>query len=277
VTSDWQWDPTLFAGAAQYYQRGRAPYAAGLAEAMQRTLALDGTGRLLDVGCGPGKVAFLVAHLFTEIVGVDADAAMLTEAARIAAERGVTNARWVHCRAEELPVGLGTFRVVTFAASFHWFDRPRVAATVRDMLVPGGVVIHVDSHHQEGFASTAPLPHPLPPDDRIADVRRRFLGADRRAGQGIRNTSPDDEDDIFRAAGFMGPQRVTVADGRVIERTSDDIVANVFSSSATAPHLFGDRLAAFEADVRGVLADASPSGRFSLRLPDNELKIWRPR
>ena len=33
--------------------------------------------------------------------------------------------------------------------------------------------------------------------------------------------------------------------------------------------------AEFEADVRRVLAEASPDGTFSLRLPDNELKIWR--
>ena len=31
----------------------------------------------------------------------------------------------------DLSAGLGSFRAVTFAASFHWMDRPRVA------LVPG--------------------------------------------------------------------------------------------------------------------------------------------
>jgi len=49
----------------------------------------------------------------------------------------------------------------------------------------------------------------------------------------------------------------------------------VFSLSSTAPHLFGDRQADFERDVREVLARASPSGRFSVRLPDNVLRIWR--
>ena len=42
-----------------------------------------------------------------------------------------------------------------------------------------------------------------------------------------------------------------------------------------APHLFGDRLPLFEADLRRVLAEASPDGAFAVRLPDNELKIWR--
>ena len=68
---------------------------------------------------------------------------------------------------------------------------------------------------------------------------------------------------------------VTVPDQRAVEQTADDIVARVFSSSSTAPHLFSDRRDHFEADVRRVLARASPSGRFSVRLPDNILRIWR--
>ena len=65
---DWKWDPSLFAGAAAYYDRGRLPYAPGLANAMADALHLDGTGRLLDVGCGPGTVARRLAHVFAEVV-----------------------------------------------------------------------------------------------------------------------------------------------------------------------------------------------------------------
>ena len=36
-------------------------------------LTLDGRGRLLDVGCGPGTLALSLATLFGEVVGVDAD------------------------------------------------------------------------------------------------------------------------------------------------------------------------------------------------------------
>jgi hypothetical protein len=68
---------------------------------------------------------------------------------------------------------------------------------------------------------------------------------------------------------------VTVPDQRIVTRTADDIVARVFSSSSTVPHLFGERRADYEADMREILAQASPSGRFSVRLPDNILRIWR--
>jgi hypothetical protein len=80
---------------------------------------------------------------------------------------------------------------------------------------------------------------------------------------------------VFREAGFVPAQRVTVPDQRVIERTADDVVAYVFSLSSTAPRLFGDRREAFEADMREILARASAPGRFSVRLPDNVLRIWR--
>jgi hypothetical protein len=42
------------------------------------------------------------------------------------------------------------------------------------------------------------------------------------------------------------------------------------------PGLFGNRLAQFEAELRTLLAQASPSGLFSVILPDNILRIWRP-
>jgi cyclopropane fatty-acyl-phospholipid synthase-like methyltransferase len=34
-------------------------------------LGLDGSGRLLDVGCGPGVLAVRLAHLFEDAVGLD--------------------------------------------------------------------------------------------------------------------------------------------------------------------------------------------------------------
>src|SRR5215216_2382605 len=139
----WQWDETLFEGSAAYYERGRLPYPPGLADALAAALALDGRGRLLDVGCGPGTVALRVAHLFEEVVGLDADAGMIAEAGRRAAELGVGNARWVRALAEELPAGLEMFRVATFAQSFHWMERERVAAAVYGMIEPGGAFVQV--------------------------------------------------------------------------------------------------------------------------------------
>lgn len=271
---DWQWDETLFQGAAAYYERGRLPNSPQLAASFQAALRLDGTGRLLDVGCGPGTVARRLADLFDEVVGIDADAEMVAEAGRLSETAGLHKARWIHMRAERLPADLGVFRVVTFAASFHWMDRHAVARTVHQMLEPAGALVHVDNRHQDSLA-----PSSLPPVPRaeIDELRMHFLGPERRAGASIRNTSPGNEAAVFRTAGFDGPEVVIAPDGRDLERSVDDLVAEVFSMSSSAPHLFGDRRSSFEAELRELLtAAAGAHGRFGVRLPDNELNIWRP-
>jgi len=272
----WEWDATLFRGSARYYERGRLPYPPGLADAIAATLALDRRGRLLDVGCGPGTIALRLAHLFAEVVGLDPDADMLVEAERRAAELGIGHARWVRARAEDLPAGLGAVRVATFAASFHWMDRDRVAAAVLAMLEPGGAFVQV-SAPQDGLpAPDRPLPYPLPPRAAIAALVRRYLGPTRRAGQGVlRHGTPGDEAAVLRRAGFPDPEIVVVGGRAVIERTIDDLVAAVYSTSSSAPHLFGPRLAAFDGELRAVLAAATPSGRFAEQTADAEVRVWR--
>ena len=178
--------------------------------------------------------------------------------------------------AEDLPGDLGRFRVVTFAQSLHWIEQPAVLSAVRSMLLPNGAAVHVDTAAQSQDGSEAgALPFPSPPDARMSELRKTYLGPDRRAGQGVRNTSPAGEDEVFRAVGFVGPQRVRVPDGRILERSVDDIVAEKFSVSSTAPHLFGDQKSSFESELRRLLLETSPTGRFCVQLVDNELKVWR--
>lgn len=269
MTDAWKWDPSLYSGSAGYYARGRAAYPPALATAFAAELELDGSGRLLDVGCGPGSLTLLLAGSFEEAVGLDADADMLGEAARLAALAGIGRCRWVHRRAEELPAGLGRFRLVTFAQSFHWFDRARVAGAVRGMLEPGGACAHVHATTHQGTESS--VPH-----DEIAELVRAYLGSVRRAGQG---TLPDGtaggESEIYRGAGLRGPRRFEVP-GRVVTRTADEVVAGVFSLSSAAPHLFGDRRAEFEAELRAVLHRASPAGTFTERLSEIAVDLWWP-
>jgi len=268
------WNPTLYAGAAAHYASGRAAYPPELADLLVRELGLDGTGRLLDVGCGPGSLTLLLAPHFAAATGVDADQDMLAEAARLAAAAGLRTVEWRQLRAEELPAGLGPYRVVTFAQSFHWMDRPRVAAAVRGMLDPGGVCVHVHATTHQGVDAGRPLPHPEPPRAAVADLVRRHLGPHRRGGWGAPATGPGGETEIYRGAGFTGPRRLELP-GAVLDRTVDQVVAAVLSVSGSAPHLFGDRLPAFEADLRALLAEhAGPAGVFSQQMREIAVDIW---
>lgn len=264
-----RWDDLLYRGSAEYYARGRLPYPPEIVDAFRDVLELDGRGRLLDVGCGPGSLALLLAPLFERVVGVDADADMLLAAEREADRRGVANAEWVHSRAEDLDSRLGVFRVVTFAQSFHWMDRERVAAVVRHLLGPDGAWVHTGATTHRGVCTVEGLPWPMPPHEEITSLVERYLGP-------VRRTGVSGEEDVMAAAGYRGPVRIEVGGGRVFERTDDDVVASVYSLSYAAPHLFGERLGEFEAELRALLRSVSPTGVFSERQREVELVIWRP-
>jgi SAM-dependent methyltransferase len=274
------WDETLYAGAARFYADGRLPYPSEMAPALAGALGLDGTGRLLDVGCGPGSVTIPLSAVFASAVGVDADPDMIAVARERADRAGVRTIEWRHLRAEELPGDLGGFRVVTFAQSFHWFDRERVAAAARRMLDPGGAVVHVQATTHEGVRGPAALPAPEPPRAAIRQLVRDHLGEHRRAGRStvVGGETPGNEAQIFRDAGFDGPRSVPVESADdVFVRDEDQVVASVFSLSYAAPHLFGEHLADFEADLRRLLREASPDGRFAERRRPVQLDIWVPR
>ena len=281
VDLGWQWDPSLYAGSASYYVRGRVAYPRALIDAVVDELRLDGTGRLLDIGCGPGSLTLPLAGWFEHATGLDADADMLAEAARQAELAYVENVTWIRMQAEELCAELGPYRVATLAQSFHWMDRARVARAVHGVIEPGGVVVHVHATTHEGGDTRAPLPHPRPPRHDIGELIESFLGSRRRAGRSILpDTAATEaevgrrEAEIYRAAGFGDPTRLEIP-GTVVDRTDDDVVASVFSLSSAAPHLFGERVDEFEATLRRLLARTSPDGRFSEQLREIAIDIWR--
>ena len=267
------YDPTIYLGAARYYAKGRPAYSAELASTLTTELGLDGTGRLLDVGCGPGVVALELAGLFTEAIGLDPDADMLAEAAARAKELGVENARWVHTRAEDIAqLRLGECRVVTFGQSFHWTDRERVAETIYDLLEPGGALVLI-VHTVEGREVPPGPDHPAIPHDEIRSLIEDYLGAERRAGQG-RACAPPDRYEAALARTRFGAPRVVFAPGRPdIVRDIDSVVAGYYSLSWAAPHLFGDRRASYEADLRALLRARSSDGLFRDWPGDTEILI----
>jgi hypothetical protein len=86
--------------------------------------------------------------------------------------------------------------------------------------------------------------------------------------------TPSDEDEVFRAAGFDGPERLQIP-GRTLDRSAAEVRASVYSLSSAAPHLFGADLDRFDAALRTLLAQASPDGWFSERVGPITLSIWR--
>ncbi len=166
------YDPTLFRGSAAYYTHGRPPYSRSLVSTLANEVGLDGAGRMLDVGCGPGVLTLTFADLFGEAIGLDPDAEMLAEGARRADRAGIANIRWTQARAEDIPeLDLGAFKLVTFGQSFHWTDRERVAEAVYEILEPGGALALIGHAHAGRPQPPGPGHPPIPHDAVRALIR----------------------------------------------------------------------------------------------------------
>jgi trans-aconitate methyltransferase len=79
------YDPTIYLGAAVHHAGGRPAYSRELGAVLAAEVGLDGTGRLLDVGCGPGVLTVELADRFEQAIDLDPDADMLAERERRAA------------------------------------------------------------------------------------------------------------------------------------------------------------------------------------------------
>jgi SAM-dependent methyltransferase len=256
------YDPTIYQGAAAHYRYGRPPYSPQLEAVLSEEAGLDGRGRLLDAGCGPGILTVRLAPLFEGVVGLDPDADMLTEGRRAAEEEGLANVRWVQAPAEDLPTAApGPYRLVTFGQSFHWTNEERVAEAVYDMLGPGGslaLIVHTVSGRPR---PPSPGPPPIPHEE-IRMLVARHLGSTRRAGQGVSAPRQHRFQDVLAKTRYGEPRVLFLPGVPDLVRESESVLSGYFSLSSSAPHLFPDGGRAFAQDVRALLADRSHQGLF---------------
>jgi len=269
------YDPTIYLGSAAHYRNGRPAYSPELEAFLTHKTGLDGKGRLLDVGCGPGVLTVRLAHLFTQAVGLDPDAGMLAEGRRAAEENGVMNIRWAQGLAEDLPaVAPGPYRLVTFGQSFHWTDEQQVAETVYDMLEPGGALALI-VHTVTGRPRPPDPGVPAIPHDEIKALVEKYLGSNRRAGQGIAPERTHRFEDVLPRTRFGVPQQFFVPGIPDLLRDSESVLSGYFSHASAAPHLFGDRVDDFAREVRSLLARRSADGVFWDWPGDTEVVMGR--
>ncbi len=153
-------------------------------------------------------------------------------------------------------------RVVTFGQSFHRTDRVRVAEAVYDVLEPGGsmvLIFHDPSRPApQQLLDTPPIPH-----DEVDRLIGAYLGSERRSGaRPAASYVAERFEETLARTRFGGP-RVSYAPGPPhLVRDIDGVIAGYLSMSFAAPHLFGMRLDDFITELRDLLEQRSPTGRF---------------
>jgi len=130
--------PDRFRSAAAHYLVGRPAYAPALILRVAELCGLDGRGRLLDLGCGPGQLAAALAPFVTDVLAVDPEPEMLAVGERLAQGAAVT---FRQGSSQDLDPEWGRFRAVTIGRAFHWMDRAETARRLDAMIEPGGALV----------------------------------------------------------------------------------------------------------------------------------------
>lgn len=234
-----------FDSTVPYYARYREPYPASFFREVARRLGLQGTERLIDIGCGPGSLAIGFAPYVRLCVGVDLETEMLA-AARVEAARAGVHVELVQARMEDLPPDIGCFQAVTIGRALHWFDREGAIAVLERILAPNGWIAicgtRTYSAAAQGWAG------------KFHDIRRAW------------SSDPDEScyhiniEDWFRGSRFAKADEIQVTETQQVR--IQDLIGRALSLSTTSPEVLGDRRTAFEAAMREALEPLSKGGLF---------------
>ena len=131
--------PDLYRGTAEYYDRFRLSYPDTLISDLAHRTGASGRGRLLDLACGTGQLAFALRSSFAEVWAVDQEPDMVAVvAAKAASGDGAPRVLPVVASAEELDAPPAHFSVAVIGNAFHRLPRDLVAGRVHGWLRPGG-------------------------------------------------------------------------------------------------------------------------------------------
>src|SRR5215472_4697429 len=248
--------PDAFVGTADDYVRYRVPYPRALLDAFLAEACLPPNAKLLDLGCGPGRVSLPIADRFAEVLAIDPEPEMVEAGRREAARQGVVNICWRVSRAEDFKAPAGAFDLVTIGEAFHRMDRARVACLAFNWLKRAGALVTLGSGGPEATAA----PWRSAWDSVVSD----FTGAEPARRLGAPNATPaeelaDQERDIG-AAGYVDIR--TRSFGFPHEWTLEALLGYARSTSTMSRNALGARHADFEAALTRVLLSFDSSGRY---------------
>ncbi len=169
-----------FDSVADLYDRVRPHYPPALFRDLAELAGVGRDTRLLEIGCGTGQATVPLAELGADVLAIDLGPRMAAKAAaKLAA---FESARVLVADFDTWQPQVSHFDVIFSATAFHWLDAATRMDRTADLLLPGGKLATVATHHIAGgtesfFAEVQAYyrryepgwtPHELLPADRIA-------------------------------------------------------------------------------------------------------------
>jgi ubiquinone/menaquinone biosynthesis C-methylase UbiE len=143
-----------FARTAERVAAHQDARAARLAQQVQEFVELQGDERALDVGTGAGALAFALAPLLREVVGLDP----VPELLELAQERALPNTQFVEGDGTALPFPDASFDLTGTHRTLHHVAQPeRIVAELARVTRPGGRVLVVDQLAPDDPSAAAAL------------------------------------------------------------------------------------------------------------------------
>jgi SAM-dependent methyltransferase len=265
----------VFDEVAEDYDQVRAGYPTEIvASALDRARLTPGA-RVLEIGCGTGKLTEVLVGLGLRVDAVDPGARMVAAARRrLGSSEGVA----FHIgRFEDIALPLASFYAAFSATAFHWLDARVSWRKVASSLRPGGLLAlltHATLHDERSaedeagfrallrdYAPAVAESHSPP-----RDLETLLSGAMRRSGNasevwdwimgdGRHNLSDAEAARLFEDVDI----RAVVSE---VERTADELLAH-FRTTSLYFQIDPDKRDAFEDDDRRRVEAAGGSLPFS--------------
>lgn len=256
--------PDRFHNAAPHYLSGRPAYSPALIRRVAQRVGLDGTQRLLDLGCGPGQLSLAFASWVGQALAIDPEPAMLEVASQLGA--GIApNVEYRQGSSYDLGTGLGTFHLAVIGRAFHWMDRADTLARLNRIVAERGAI---------ALFNTSQLDDPQRPWAAQYRALVEQQASSDPARQQRRSADWESHVDVLARSAFPAIERLSVIEYRRV--SAGQLKARPLSMSSLARERLGARLDTLLADIDALVAEHASDGWLIERIESTVTLALRP-
>lgn len=224
----------VFMGTAKYYATFRPEIPADVVNYLKGKYNLDGSGLLLDIGCGTGISTRAFAPFFSRVIAFDINQEMLSEAI---SQDTTHNIEWRLCSDDDLNLGEEKIKLAIAIRSFNWMNQYHFLKRLHGNLEDGGVVSIIgDGSFWTGKEAW---------QKKVKEVIQGFLGTERKAGKEKKYNAPIEPYTItLEKNGYVDVDYKSIP---IIRHwTVETIIGYLYSTSFSAWNLYNGQNKIFE-------------------------------